>query len=294
MNDQKTTDFETARAQLLGIAYRILGSLNDAEDAVQDTYLKWADADAAKIRNPTAWLTTVCTRRCIDVLRKRRRAQIDYVGNWLPEPIQIADTTTPESQVELASSLNTAFLMVLERLTPKERAAYLLREIFDVGYSDIAETLDVSEAACRKLVSRATSHIAERRVREPVPPATQQRMLSAFQSAIATGDLKMLKDMLSENVHLHADGGGKVPAALNTLIGVQKVSKFIEFGLSKFWNGWDWAPCNINGQLGLLTSFEGEPAGSVTFGFNSDQKITDIYIVRNPDKLSRLAPVQIR
>lgn len=294
MDDPKTSTFEAARAQLLGIAYRILGSLNDAEDAVQDTYLKWADVEVNDIRNPTAWMTTVCTRRCIDILRKRRRSQIDYVGNWLPEPIQIVDTITPESQAELVSSLNTAFLMVLERLTPKERAAYLLREIFDVDYADIAETLDVSEPACRKLVSRAASHIAEGRVREPVPSTTQERLLSAFQSAVETGELTMLKEMLSENVRLHSDGGGKAPAALNTLFGVKKVSKFIEHGLTEFWNGWDWEPCDINGQMGLLTTADGETTGTISFGFGADQRITDIFIMRNPDKLSALRPVHIQ
>lgn len=294
MADPKTSAFEAARAQLLGIAYRILGSLNDAEDAVQDTYLKWADVEVNDIRSPTAWMTTVCTRRCIDILRKRRRSQIDYVGNWLPEPIQIADTMTPESQVELASSLNTAFLMVLERLTPKERAAYLLREIFDVDYADIAETLDVSEPACRKLVSRAASHITEGHVRASVPTTTQERLLSAFQSAVETGELTMLKEMLSENVRLHSDGGGKAPAALNTLFGIKKVSKFIEHGLTEFWNGWDWMPCDINGQMGLLTSANGETTGTISFGFDVDQRITDIFIMRNPDKLSALRPIQIQ
>lgn len=294
MNTERAIDqFEAARAQLLGIAYRILGSLSDAEDAVQDTYLKWANADVDAVQNPTAWLTTVCTRRCIDILRKRRRAQVDYAGSWLPEPIQIANHDTPESQAELASSLSTAFMMMLERLTPKERAAYLLREVFDVEYADIAETLEISEAACRKLVSRASLNVALPNVRTVVPAKIQARMLSAFTSAVQTGELTPLKDLLSENVRLHTDGGGKVIAALNTLAGVPKVSRFITEGLFEYWQDWDWSECAINGQPGLVTKMDGQTTGAISFAYDADHRIVDIFIVRNPNKLSSLYPMHI-
>lgn len=295
MNTECTIDqFEAARAQLLGVAYRILGSLSDAEDAVQDTYLKWAGADVDVVQNPTAWLTTVCTRRCIDILRKRRRARVDYVGSWLPEPIQPANHDTPESQAELASSLSTAFMMVLERLTPKERAAYILREVFDVDYVDIAETLETSEAACRKLVSRASSNIALPKVRTAVPAQVQARMLSAFKSAVQTGELTLLKDLLSENVRLHADGGGKVLAALNTLVGIQNVSRFITEGLFEYWKDWNWSQCMINGQPGLMTKVDGQTTGAISFAYDDDHRIVDIFIVRNPDKLLALHLVNIK
>ena len=147
--------FEAARPRLLGLAYRILGSRADAEDAVQDTYIKWLDSDRAAIENPAAWLTTVCTRRCLDLSRAAHRTRIDYVGAWLPKPIQTAINPEAERDIERAESLTTTFLLMLERLSPKERATYLLREVFDTDYPEIAETLALQEAACRKLVSRA-------------------------------------------------------------------------------------------------------------------------------------------
>ncbi|MEN4194546.1 sigma-70 family RNA polymerase sigma factor [Serratia marcescens] len=154
-NDKYAALFESRRSFLIGLAYRILGSLADAEDAVQDTYIKWLHADRHSILNPAAWLTTVCTRRCLDLLRAAQQARVDYVGIWLPEPIQTAAAKTPEQTLELSSSLSTAFMLLLERLTPRERAAYLLHDIFDLPYADLATTLGGEETACRKLVSRA-------------------------------------------------------------------------------------------------------------------------------------------
>src|SRR3546814_163350 len=155
--------FESRRRQLTGLAYRILGTLAEAEDAVQDTFLKWREADQDAIDNPAAWLTTACTRRCLDLLRSARRRRVDYVGAWLPEPVHTVADDTPESAAELASSLSTAFLLLLERLSPKERAAYLLHEIFDRPYPEVAAALGLHEAACRKLVSRAKAARSEGR-----------------------------------------------------------------------------------------------------------------------------------
>lgn len=294
MNAERAIEeFEAARAQLIGIAYRILGSLSDAEDAVQDTYIKWADADIESVRNPTAWLTTVCTRRCIDILRKRQRSQTDYVGNWLPEPIQTASNATPESQAELASSLNTAFMMVLERLTPKERAGFLLREVFDIDYADIAETLGATEAACRKLVSRAINHVGEAQIKQHMPIEQQDRMLRAFQSAVETGEITPLKKLLSADVKLQADGGGKVPTLIKTLEGPAAVSRFIGEGLKVFWADIDWVQADMNGQRGLLTHVDGEITGAITFGYDTNDHIKGIYIVRSPDKLAALYPINI-
>ena len=146
------TPFESRRRHLLGLAYRILGSVAEAEDAVQDTFLRWRAADRDAIANPAAWLTTACTRRSLDLLKSARRTRVDYVGTWLPEPVRTAAEETPESSLELASSLSTAFLLLLERLSPKERAAYLLHEIFEQPYPDVAAALGLQEATCRKLV----------------------------------------------------------------------------------------------------------------------------------------------
>ena len=162
--------FETLRPRLLGLAYRMLGSMADAEDAVQDTYLKWRSADRRDIANPEAFLTTVCTRHCLDSLKAAHRKRVDYVGPWIPEPLQIDAGTDPEADLARAESLTTAFLLMLERLSPKERAAFLLREVFGHSYGEVALALDVSEPACRQLVSRALKHV---RNPEPrfVPPA---------------------------------------------------------------------------------------------------------------------------
>lgn len=174
--------FEEARPVLLGLAYRILGSRADAEDVVQDTFLKWQAAGRGEILNPLAWLKTICTRRSIDLLRSAHRARVSYVGAWLPEPIHTA--VGEGGAGGLAVSLTTAFLLMLERLTPKERAAYLLHDIFEQSYPEIAATLDLNEAACRQLMSRARSHIERAQVRHVTPLERQEELLSTFQSAI--------------------------------------------------------------------------------------------------------------
>lgn len=177
-NDKYAALFESRRPFLIGLAYRILGSLADAEDAVQDTYIKWLNADRHSILNPAAWLTTVCTRRCLDLLRAAQQARVDYVGIWLPEPIQTAVAKTPEQTLELSSSLSTAFMLLLERLTPRERAAYLLHDIFDLPYADLAMTLGGEETACRKLVSRAREKLAAQRSVKPSPQSGRKPCLS--------------------------------------------------------------------------------------------------------------------
>jgi RNA polymerase sigma factor (sigma-70 family) len=179
MNDTDLQLFEGARPRLLGLAYRILGSRADAEDAVQDCFLKWRDADRSQIKTPAAWLSSVCTRRCLDIQRAADRARVDYVGPWLPEPIQPA--TPPAVDGKLAASLTTAFLLLLERLTPKERAAYLLHDIFDQSYAEIAAMLEMDEAACRKLVSRARQNIGRDKVRHITPRETQDSLLRSVE-----------------------------------------------------------------------------------------------------------------
>ena len=189
--------FEAARPRLLGLAYRILGSRADAEDAVQDTYIKWLDSDHAAIENPAAWLTTVCTRRCLDLSRAAHRTRIDYVGAWLPEPIQTAINPEAERDIERAESLTTAFLLMLERLSPKERVAYLLREVFDTDYPEIAETLALQETACRKLVSRAKTRLGQSERRHAPPRQRQEMLLNAFQHAVTTGSATALTALMT-------------------------------------------------------------------------------------------------
>ena len=287
--------FEEVRPTLLGLAYRILGSRADAEDAVQDTFLKWEQArkDEEPIETAASWLMTVCTRRCIDLLRSAHKARVDYVGTWLPEPIatNAAPTSEPrtsEEQMALASSLSTAFLLLLERLTPKERAAYLLHEIFDISYPEIAKTLNIQEAACRKLVSRARTTVDRPEVRHAVPRARQEQLLGAFEAAIVRGDMASLSTLLSDDVDLHADGGGKVPTIQNVLRGKEVVLAFIATIVQPSWSSSRWVPVDINGGRGVLFEKDGKIIAAMTFTFAESGQLADIFVVRNPDKLARL------
>ncbi|MBL5820444.1 RNA polymerase sigma factor SigJ [Serratia marcescens] len=287
-NDKYAALFESRRSFLIGLAYRILGSLADAEDAVQDTYIKWLHADRHSILNPAAWLTTVCTRRCLDLLRAAQQARVDYVGIWLPEPIQTAVAKTPEQTLELASSLSTAFMLLLERLTPRERAAYLLHDIFDLPYADLATTLGGEETACRKLVSRAREKVGRPEERKTQPTERQEALLIAFKTAVETADIEPLSTLLSEDVKLSADGGGKVPANLAELVGKREVLEFIGGKLPVFWRAYLWQHALINGVPGALLSEQGRITASVSLSLNAEGRLAPVFIVRNPSKLSQL------
>ncbi len=276
--------FEQERPRLLGIAYRILGSRAEAEDAVQDTFLRWQAAAIDRIDSPGAWLTTACTRRAIDLLRASYRSRVDYVGNWLPEPVHTVAYNSVEAQTELSSSLSTAFLLMLERLTPKERAAYLLYEIFDMSYGDVAASLEMNEPACRKLVSRAKSRIGDDRVRYQPTAQRQEALLSAFENAIRTGDLGSLCAMLASDVRLTADGGGKAAAVTEILQG-DAVLRFLAQYLVGWWPAYQWQLAELNGAKGLVLREQGGIVAIVSFAFDQADRITDIFIVRNPDKL---------
>lgn len=280
--------FEEVRPRLMGLAYRILGSRADAEDAVHDTFIAWQEADRHEIASPAAWLKTVCTRRCLDLLRAAHRSRVDYVGSWLPEPIHTAIESEAEQGAELASSITTAFLLMLERLTPKERAAYLLHEIFDTSYADIAETLGMEEAACRKLVSRAKASVDRAKVRHVTALETQDRLLAAFKTAITTGRTEHLTGLLSADIRLTADGGGKVPAALNVIAGMDDVLDFLIKRVSGIWSTYDWRVSDINGVRGFVLEQGGATVQTVAFAYDEDGRVTDVFIVRNPDKLARL------
>lgn len=284
--------FGEARPRLLGLAYRILGSRADAEDAVQDTFVKWRTAEHADIANPAAWLMTACTRRCIDLLRAAHRSRVDYVGTWLPEPMHML-TTDPADEA-LGASLTTAFLLMLERLTPKERAAYLLHEIFDMDYPDIARALDMSQAACRQLVSRAKGHVDDARVRHVTPAARQEELLAAFEAAISGGDTKALVAMLSDDIALSADGGGKVAAAAKILHGKANVMGFFDLVLRRFWTQFRLEPVDINGGRGFIVRNGDQVEATVSFAYDEAGRVGDIYIMRNPDKLAHLDATAVR
>ncbi|MEL6962683.1 MAG: sigma-70 family RNA polymerase sigma factor [Pseudomonadota bacterium] len=285
--------FEAARPSLLGLAYRILGLRADAEDAVQDTFVKWANADRTVIESPISWMTKTCTRRCVDLLRSAHRSRVDYVGAWLPEPIHTPIDSTVETELDVASSLTTAFLLLLERLTPKERAAYLLHEIFDVSYTDVAETLEIKESTCRKLVSRAKANIDQANIRHVTPLAKQDQLLSAFQAAITHGATTTLADLLADDIRLSADGGGKVAAIQQVLQGKADVLAFIGKRLVNYWADYRWATIDVNGGRGFVLEQGGRTVASVSFAYDETGKAKDIFIMRNPDKLSSLGTLAI-
>lgn len=273
---------------MLGLAYRILGSRAEAEDVVQELFIKWLEADRAAIDTPAAWLTTTCTRYCIDLLRSAHTSRVDYIGTWLPEPIHTTHQDSPEYMHELASSLSTAFLLMLERLTPKERAAYLLYEIFDMEYAQVAEAVGVQEAACRKLVSRAKASLGKGQIRYQPEAARQDQLLSAFHGAIASGSTASLTAMLAEDVELCADSGGKASAIRETLSGVASVLDFIGRSLHLYWRACEWLPTEINGTQGVIIKADGGITASMTFGFDGAGRVSRIFIMRNPDKLAAL------
>lgn len=286
--ENAATVFEQRRPFLLGLAYRILGSRAEAEDAVQELFIKWLEADRASITTPAAWLTTACTRHCIDVLRSAHTSRVDYIGTWLPEPIHTTHQDSPEHRLELASSLSTAFMLLLERLTPKERAAYLLHEIFDMDYPQVADAVGVHEAACRKLVSRAKASLGSAQTRYQPQPVRQNQLLSAFHNAIASGSTANLSAMLSEDVELCADSGGKASAIRETLSGIESVLDFIGQSLHAYWQTSEWLPVEINGAQGVIIKADGVITASMTFGFDETGRVNRVFIMRNPDKLAGL------
>jgi RNA polymerase sigma-70 factor (ECF subfamily) len=289
MRDDDVAAFEDVRPALMGLAYRILGSSADAADAVQDTYVAWHQADRASIRSPRAWLITVCSRRCVDLATAASRARVDYVGTWLPEPVHTTSEDTPEEQVALASSVTTAFLLLLERLTPKERAAYVLREVFDFEYPQVAGALELSEAACRQLVARARRNVGRPAVRHHTPPARQRELLDAFRGAIHGRAPDAFARLLADDVALTADGGGRVAAVLETLAGPVDVLEFVGCRLAEYWRELKLVESELNAGAGLEIWDDGELSATVSFDLDNGGLIRHIFIVRNPDKLERLA-----
>lgn len=281
--------FETHRPRLIGIAYRLLGSFSEAEDAVQDVFLRWLQNNSdRRIENPSGWLTKVCTNRCLDILKSAHNRRMSYVGPWLPEPLQTAIVGSSEDALALSSDLSTAFLVLLERLTPKERAAYLLREVFDYDYGDAAEILDMDPANCRKLVSRAREHLGMEGRRTTVAWSLQEALLKEFQRAIETGDTDDFAQLLSKSAQLHADGGGKATALEHVLAGADKIQSFVQDVLHIAWRGMEFQFSIINGDPGLVLLREGEVFGCVTCATKENTQVTNIFIVRNPDKLAHL------
>src|SRR5579872_4435282 len=279
------------RRRLLGLAYRMLGSRSDAEDVVQDAYLRFADA--TDVRSPEAFLVTVVTRLCLDRLKSAKAQREIYVGPWLPEPVFDTDGLSAEAATELADDLSFALLLALDRLSPQERAAFLLHDVFDIPFSEIAAMIERSEPACRQLATRARRAVRHER---PVPAATDSHahLLQAFLEAVGSGDLSQLTGLLREDAVAVTDGGGRKSAALNPIYGADKVARFFisVAGKAKA-TGQDIRiePATINGGIGALLYLDGELDHSLSIGIDGG-KIAAIYLVRNPDKL-RHVPTSI-
>ncbi len=295
MTDASANAFEAHRGYLAGLAYRMLGSVADAQDVVQDAYLRWHSADVASVQAPRAYLSQIVTRLCLDYLKSARHRRETYVGPWLPEPLLDDPRLVTEAAPDVASDVSVALMLALERLSPLERAAFILRDIFDVGFDEIARTLDRDEAACRQLVARARAHVRENRPRYPVAEDEGSRITEAFFAASREGDLAGLRALLAENVVLHTDGGGRKPSARRIVEGDDHVSRFFAGIAGKAKRAgrrltvWK-RPLHINGLPGFV-SVEADGTLQTTALEIVDERITAVYVMRNPEKLTHIAPL---
>jgi len=280
--------FERERGRLFGLAYRMLGSVTEAEDIVQEAWLRWRKVESGEARSPGAYLTSVVTRLCIDHARKASTRREEYVGTWLPEPIAW-NTPPPSEEAQLAESLSMAFLLLLDRLSPAERAAYLLREIFGAEYAEIAAALDRNEASCRQLVRRARERLAGERAREPVSPERQQELLGAFLSALESKDYDTLVELLAADAVAHADHGGKAKSIKRSVCSADHVARLFLGLITRFApQDAEYVPATVNGSLGLVIRESGQPTSALHLEFDGGC-IAAIYQIRNPDKLAHLA-----
>lgn len=288
--------FETHRNYLFSIAYRMLGSAMDAEDIVQETYLRYQTAQPATIHSLKAYLSTILVRLCMDQLQLARRKREEYVGPWLPEPIlteitvPLANTgeEDPAERVDREESISMAFLVLLEQLQPFERAVFLLHEVFEYPFAEIAAMLDKSEAACRRSFSRAKQHLRAHRPRFPASADTHQRLLNGYLQAVETGEMNPLMSLLSEQVTLWADGGGKIKqAALRPIHGRDAVARF-SLGTRRFWPADSRMELEeVNGQTALIVRTGGRAFAVLSVEVVAGQ-IQTIYVIANPEKLTQV------
>jgi RNA polymerase sigma-70 factor (ECF subfamily) len=287
-------EFNRHRDLLFSIAYRMLGSVADAEDMVQETYIRWQQSQDDSIRSPRAFLVTIISRLCINHLQLASVQREEYPGQWLPEPIMTGAGSDPFGDVRNGESISMAFLVMLERLTPTERAVFLLREVFEYEYAEIARILDQNEVNCRQILRRARQNVSAMRPRFKASQHKQRDLLRRFLEAIETGDMEGLTALLSQDVILYADGGGKAAAVPNAVSGAANVARGVLGGFRKF------VPANltrhlthINGEPGIVSYLEGKPFSVVTLDIAGEQ-VRGIYVLTNPDKLTHLSePSQI-
>ncbi|OIJ66906.1 RNA polymerase sigma-70 factor [Streptomyces mangrovisoli] len=289
--DTATDVFETHRSVLMGVAYRMLGRVTDAEDVVQDAWLRWSGADRAAVRDPRAYLVRVTTRLAVDRLRRIKARGETYVGPWLPEPYPTDLAATVPDGAEravLADSVSLALLVVLESLSPLERAVFVLREAFGYPYADIAAALDRGEAAVRQLAGRARRHVDERRPRYDVDPAERRDLTERFLAAAVEGDLDGLLALLAPDARLVADSGGKAKAPVRVLESADKVARFIAAVSAQGTPDLSLRPLEVNGGPAVLVLTAGRPDSLLQIEADHG-RVRAVYIVRNPDKLTALA-----
>lgn len=282
--DDGTQIFETHRPRLVRLAYRMLGSVAEAEDVVQDAWLRWQQADRTAVDSPAAFLSRIVTRLCLDVMKSARSRRETYVGSWLPEPM----IEEPDDMDQ--DDLTLTLMLALERLSPLERAAFLLHDVFGVPLDEVAATVEREPAAVRQLAARARKHVQDSRPRFPVARDEGSRIAEAFFVATRSGDTNALRSILAQNVVIRSDGGGKVLAFLNPIVGLERVLRLYE-GLSRklgIKKADTFEPMRIDGLPGYV-SFERDNVFQTTAFAIEDGKITEIYITRNPDKLRHVA-----
>lgn len=287
--NEEVAAFEAVRPKLFGIAYRMLGTVADAEDVLQDAYLRFAASKPVDVRSTEAWLVTIVTRLCLDRIKSAQAQREVYVGPWLPEPLMTdlpPEAKDPAEHMADLESISFAFVLLLQSLTPEERAVFLLRQVFDYGYEEIASFIGKSEATCRQLSSRAKKHIADHRPRIKTTPAEHQRVLAGFMQAVSTGDIAGLMQLMSSNVTLTADGGGKALAATHPIHGPDHVARYI-LGLAKKTQGLRFEVTPVNGQSGIHIYLAGQLVTTIALDIAAE-RIQAVYFIVNPDKLSRV------
>ena len=283
--DPATEAFVAHRNLLFTVAYEMLGSAADAEDVLQETWLRWAGVDLGTVRDQRAYLVRITTRQALSRLRTLGRRKESYVGSWLPEPL--LTTHDVAEDVELADSVSMAVLLVLETLTPTERAVFVLREVFDLEYAEITEAVGKSPAAVRQIAHRARAHVAARRPREVVSAGETRTAIEAFQRTVETGDLQHLLDILAPDVVFLGDGGGVVQAVLKPIVGAGKVARLLAAGVGRIATEMSLHPAQVNGYPALIFRVGGE-IDTVLAVRLDDGLVTGLYAVRNPEKLSHM------
>jgi RNA polymerase sigma-70 factor (ECF subfamily) len=286
--DEDARAFNGLRPRLQKIAYRMLGSVAEAEDIVQDVWLRWHATAREAIDNAEAWLVAVTTRMSIDRLRAAKIQREHYAGIWLPEPQMTDFPATPEEATERADDVSVAFLALLERLTPEARAAFLLREVFDADYDEVAQAIGKTEAACRQLVSRAKTQLRDERSRYVVPRETHLRLLRTFAQALQRGDFHAINALLAEDATLIGDGGGKVPSFLKPMAGGRRIAQLFYASSRRYGDELSVKLVVLNGQWALLRFIEGKLESAQSFETDGE-RIVRIHVQRNPDKLARIA-----